>query len=530
MKGIEKKLICASVLVVLMVLPFANNVLAGSVGSGVTGAGTVERPLWSSEPPAPGDARSNLLSRGLDKINLPGPALRITGTPASPDPASETPAEDLTLAPGTLVVKKNSSLASIVPAGYASHVLEPSVANDGKYVFYTANWFAARSTNLGTSWVFTDPFAGFAAPNAFCCDQETIHDPGRRMIIWLRQGSKVAASGENQIKVGVSKDGGATFCTYTWSPTTFNAAWTGQWFDYPHLAVSDNYLWFATNMFSSADAWTRTVMLKLNMDNLAACAGVGYGWYQSQASDGAAARFNFTPVQGATTTMYFGTHNDTSSFRIYKWPESASSPSFVDRSIPAWTSTFKGSATCTTTDGFNPCARTDHRVLSGFRAEWDTLPGEKVLGFSWNVKQDATHAKPYTNVVIFKERDRSYVSNPALWSSDTAYIYANFSPNARGHLGYTATKVSTYPSHIIGIDDDYNVAPAPWSITTVGTGVKGPSDNKWGDYSRTRPLSPAALHWAATGYFLDAASVSQPKFVIFGRERDNNAYSRWSLY
>ncbi|MEM1178650.1 MAG: hypothetical protein AAGM22_09925, partial [Acidobacteriota bacterium] len=61
-------------------------------------------------------------------------------------------------------------------AGGASSVVnEPSVAAVGDYVFYTANWYAAASTDGGENWTFVNPNSGpFPAPDGeiFCCDQQ----------------------------------------------------------------------------------------------------------------------------------------------------------------------------------------------------------------------------------------------------------------------------------------------------------------------------------------------------------------------
>jgi hypothetical protein len=53
---------------------------------------------------------------------------------------------------------------------------EPSVANSGKYVFYTGNKYAARSTDGGATWRYLDPKSDF---DKFCCDQDVIYDKSR---------------------------------------------------------------------------------------------------------------------------------------------------------------------------------------------------------------------------------------------------------------------------------------------------------------------------------------------------------------
>jgi hypothetical protein len=482
-------------------------------------------PQWQTEPPVLSTDLERAMEEAMARINLPGPELPQTGVPNPPLPGSETriAKANQPLVPGSLLIKRNSSLSGIVPTGYASHVLEPAVANDGKNVFYTANWFAARSINNGSTWTYVNPYADFAS---FCCDQDVVYDPARSLFIWYRQGTK-DSNGVNQIKISVSTNGAVNWATYTFTPTNVNSAWTGQWFDYPRIALSNDFLYVATNIFNASDSWTRTVMLRMPLDEMSKGTGFSYNYYS--VTD----RFTFTPVQGATTTMYWATHNSTSSMRIYRWDESSAGVSYNDVTVPAWTSTSRGSAVCTTKDGYNPCARFDHRILSGWLVNWDGYPGEKMIGFFWNVKQDANFAKPYTNAALFRERDRSYVGRPFIWSSSAAYIYADGAPNSRGNLGISLTGVydvggsGVFPHHLIGIDDDFNGAPPGWAVSRTTTGAAGPSDNKWGDYHRARSWGPAGLHWTATGWVLDSTGKSIPRFVIFGRERENNAYTRW---
>ena len=65
----------------------------------------------------------------------------------------------------------------------SSAINEPSVAQNGKYVFETFNWGAARSVNGGATWAYISPYAGMGD---FCCDQDVIYDKGRDKMFWLR--------------------------------------------------------------------------------------------------------------------------------------------------------------------------------------------------------------------------------------------------------------------------------------------------------------------------------------------------------
>src|ERR1019366_3979676 len=123
-------------------------------------------------------------------------------------------------------------------------IAEDFLAQTGNIVFVTGNWFAALSTNDGGIWTYINPYADYPS---FCCDQQVIADRGRDIILWFRQGTYNPITKQGDFKLSVIRTGriGATFCTYTVSPKDVNGALTDDWFDYPRLAFTDNYLYIS---------------------------------------------------------------------------------------------------------------------------------------------------------------------------------------------------------------------------------------------------------------------------------------------
>lgn len=107
--------------------------------------------------------------------------------------------------PGTFTLVKNSALGAAAPS--KSTVNEPSVAANGNFVFYTGNWYAARSTDGGSSFSYVNPYTDM--PN-FCCDQDVIYDPIHGIFIWYRQ-DRSDANGVNYFRLGISNDNAATW-------------------------------------------------------------------------------------------------------------------------------------------------------------------------------------------------------------------------------------------------------------------------------------------------------------------------------
>lgn len=506
---------------------------------------------WSSEMPQLTEAQLAQITAGQEKMNLPGPervgaeAEAALAEPAAPEAASMA-IKDAPGAPGSLKTFRATYPGGVIPDGYKSTVMESSVASEGRYIFYTGNWFAARSTTGGGSWLYVNPFSDFAS---FCCDQVTINDRARNLILWYRQGiagtNPSTGNYENYFRLGVSNNGGAGFCFYNFYPTGTNGAWTNQWWDYPHIQLGADYLYLATNMFNSGGSWTQTVMLKLPLDALRTCSGFGYSYFATNAW------FTFVPVQGANHLMYFASNYPTVSpynrLGIWKWDESAGL-TFYDRTIAAWAYTNRNQAVCGSSVG-NWLARTDDRLLSGARYEIENsnlkYPGRKVLGWFWNVKGVAgsSFPMPYIDAAAFFEdtmtqvpgfQGRPYVYNTANY----CFAYPAVASNARGDLSMVFNiGVTPYwrPGLAYSIADDYSSAPPGWSFAIVRNSLARPADNKWGDYNTNRMHSPAMDAWVGAGHYIvntvncysQTAGCSQPFYFVFGRERDYPEYVRY---
>lgn len=436
--------------------------------------------------------------------------------------SDETSPEDETMADSTRTIFRN---ADVFPVGSSRSVInEPAHAQIGKNVFFTGNWYAAKSVNGGATYSYLSPYTGFPA---FCCDQDVVHDVSRNLMLWYRQGS-ADGLGRNQIQLSGSTNGGVSFFTYTWSPTTFDASLTNRWFDYPHLAVSNDFLYISTNVFNSADVMTNRMVIRLALEQLQT--GVGVPYYRWTLGVGA----TITPVQGATETMYFGSSENsvgTNGFRVYTWPESTTTLSNVLKSVPAWTSTARGSAHCPVPNGRNPCGRTDQRVTAGWVAKG-------VIGFFWNVKEGGGFPYPYVNAATFRESDKAYLARPYLWFSTNAWIYGAAAPNIRGDLGIAALAAGGsvgYPRFFIGIDDDFNGVPPGWEVAAIVSstswGLTNSGGEGAGDYLRVRRFSPVGTIFTASGYYGVAGSpvTYRGRFVAFGRGREQRAWTRWAL-
>lgn len=415
------------------------------------------------------------------------------------------------------VLFRNIRLSDAATGGQTSTVGEPSLFNNGKQLFMTGNWYATRSLDNGNSWDFVSPY-NFLPPvnGGFCCDQTAIYDPAHDLGIWLLQ--YIEQAGTNTLRVAVKR--GATLGNNVWAwwdfrPEQLNPSWAGEWFDYNHAALSNNYLYVATNAFRASNgSWTRSVVLRLPLETLANGGNLSYRHFFSTTN------FSLRCTQGAAGTMYFASHNNNSQIRLFSWPESGNSIGQVDINVALWSA---GTYSAPGPDGRNWLGRCDSRITAGWVANG-------VIGFLWTVnRQGAARPFPHVRVVRINEASKTLINQPDIWNAQFAYAYPDVSPNDRGDIGVTLFRGggSLHPGHVVGIWDDYFNG---WSLQATLNGTNGPADGKWGDYLSCRRHSPDGLTWVASGYTLQGGSSRnevEPLLVHFGRRREQGAVARW---
>jgi hypothetical protein len=422
------------------------------------------------------------------------------------------------IAAGDVHVYTNSYVGS-----HGSVIAEPSAANKGRLIFYTANWFTARSLDGGKAWTFNDPFAdmgkyiiGGEEYPQFCGDQDVIYDPIHQIFIWYRQACE-DSNKENYFRLSISRDT-INWWRYDYRPTYFNSAWKNQQFDYPQLALTNNYLYITTNMVG-VDGSSKAILSQWSLANLAKATPISpkFGY-----QDAGRALRTVTPAQGASDIMFFGTHLTNERMRIYKWVEASDRLEYFDQNIDPWLPTGQ-SMLCKSPDGYNWCARADNRISSGW------VRGETV-GFIWNVAQGRGFIYPYINAATFSIRDMSYTGRPYVWHSDYAWMYGFTSSNKRGlALVAFVGGGALHPIVNFAIADNYVQSPPGWVMYWIASSTNAPARQAWGDFIRVRPYGGESPLWIGTGYILHGGSGKKipevsdfiyPRYFVFGREVD----------
>lgn len=406
---------------------------------------------------------------------------------------------------GTVSILTNHALTNTETNNGTSTVSEPSVAVRGSEILFTGNWFAAFSGDGGTTFSYVNPATSFPAITGqpFCCDQVAIYDPSHDLMIWFLQYVKDANG--NTVRVAVAK--GNDIPTQQWRFYSFTpqnvGGWNNEWFDYPELAVSAEFLYITINTFTTqTNSFTRAVILRLPLNELAAYQGFNYRYFDTDQN------FSLRPTHGAIGTMYFGSHVTTNTIRVFTWLESSTSISSDDVAVDVWSS---GARVAPGPDGRDWLGRVDSRITAAWASGND-------IGFGWTAAQDNDFPFPQVRVAILNKNTKVIRAQPHLSNPQFAFAYPAVAPNASGVLGISVSYgggSQLYPSHAVGVFDN---STSTWALIKTANGTHGPSSNLWGDYLALRPHGTDPESWVATGFTLQGGSSRAnivPRYIHF---------------
>ncbi len=409
--------------------------------------------------------------------------------------------------------------ASEVATSQRSSTNEPSVANIGNTVFYTGNWYAARSTDGGQTFSYVNPYTNFpSVNNGFCCDQVVDYVPNQDMVIWGLQYNRDANTGTLRIAraVGASDVANNVWTYYDFTPQDFGFA-NGNWMDFPNITLGATNVYFTSNVFSTTCPggncpFTGSVVWRIPRTQLAAGGGITFD-YLTQTNVG-----SLRATEGAGTTMYWGSWLNTSTLRIFHWDDGSGTIFWDDVSPNAFTFMTRGSGVAGTTDGTNWAAFGDSRILGAWVANG-------IIGFMWGARQDGTFPYPYTIIARFNQTTRALVTQNQVWNAGYAWLFPTASVNSAQNLAglLVAGGGTLFPLTNIWIVDDVQSSFQPISLYYAIGSNAGPSSNRWGDFHTVRPHKNQPNSWVASTYGLiggGANSNTVPTYLWFGRERD----------
>jgi hypothetical protein len=437
-------------------------------------------------------------------------------TEAAPSPESQT---TLPLAPNDLSIFSQHDITSAeVSTSQRSTIMEPTAINIGNTVFYTANWFAAKSADGGATFTYVNPYTFFPSVNGgFCCDQVTAYAPNQDMAIWGLQYVNDANTNTLRIARAIGSAGvnSNNWLYYDFTPQNVGFP-NGVWFDYPSMTVAGASLYVSSNAFLvSNNTFTGNVVMRISLAELAAGSALNFSYFRSNIGT---ERF----TEGAGSTIYWAGFSTTTQMRIHRWTEGSNTIFWDNVNLSAF-NYLNRNGSASSPDGTNWAARADSRPTAAYVANG-------VIGVMWTARQGTGRPKPYTVHARFSESTRALISQADIWNANYAWMYPAVSPNPAGNLGGTlqiggdTTGTFAYPGTQLWITDDVTGASTTvGAVSYVSAGNDGPNNNGWGDYFSVRRHKTHPNTWVATSHTLQGGGNGSnvvPKYFWFGRVRD----------
>jgi len=412
---------------------------------------------------------------------------------------------------------------AVAPTGAAisASTGEPNVAVHGDGVLYTANFFAARSSDSGMSWARYDPYTMFpASDGGFCCDQRTLLVRNPDMVIWLLEYGYSQTTQQGRLRIAFTRTQADlkndSFFYFDLTPSTFGLP-AGRFLDYSDIAYSNGHLYGSAIIASPPATAQGLVLWRARLFDIWDLGGVGLGFYTSTTLGGFG---SYRFAQNSSDPMYWAAHTSTTNLRVFSWSDAAGAASQFDRTVAAWSGTPTAAAGPDGRDwtGF---AYTMNTVLSGY-----VRPGAGEVGFLWT-SGAVPPGRPqnFVRVARLRTSDLALVGQDDIWHGSISWHYPTCAVNAAGEVGGTIAfggggASGFYPSTAVFMVDQCSPNWAPLTNAAFATGARGPSGNRWGDYLGAGRHAVVTTTFVGAGFALDSTGACQPRFVWFGRERD----------
>ncbi|MBL8899891.1 MAG: hypothetical protein JNM84_19825 [Planctomycetes bacterium] len=420
---------------------------------------------------------------------------------------------------GSLLVQDN---AAVLPAG--ANLLErtsPSAALYRDTAFYTGRRFAALSTSSGQSWTHVDPVQALpyadGGPSGI---QQALHiegDDQTGAMVWMVHYAYSSLTQGNRVRLAVAR--GRTnlralqFYYYDLTPGLFGLS-SPSWLDAPQVERSSSWLYVSMNSYDDLGVFQGTVVARLRLADVLSTSAAIYqyattSWRQPG---------NLRLCNGATTTMYYGTHTSSlfgaPMIRIFAWDDAQTStaPTVTDQPISAW---YTGTSTAPGPDGRDWLGADDHRILGSYFASG-------ALSFMWGSSAGGPFPMPFVRIVgFYPGAGYALAGEASVWNPTIAFAYPSVAVNARGDVGGTMALGGGgyHPSSIAWLVDAQS-GWAPLTNTLLALGARGPATNAWGEVTSAARHPLHANSYIGTGYVLDAAGNSVPRYAWFGRQND----------
>jgi hypothetical protein len=514
--------------------PCAPGEEAGGTAVAVTGSAPPQRVFGAPYPPVdrsgpPDDEANEFPARKVPSgpfrgFVIPGQAIKPLdinsggGSGDNPDP---------------VVFGKYTNYGNVA-APLSAVAADVSGAESGSVVLASGNWYAAYSTDGGSTFTTVDPTTVFdnTADGGFCCDQIVQYVPSIDRFIWLMQ-FKSGANGKNRLRIASASPEtvSSSKCTsWTYWDLTSDAlgvvttaadaalAKPIHWMDYPNMSVGNKFLYLSVDNVGNGGASPPTggrIVVRVSLSDIAAGGTINFS-YTDWSKAGIAYGGHVT--QNTGDEAYWAGNRNNSTLQVFNWNENSGSYSWRDVGVNNWPN---GTITSTAKDG-NDWLAFDNG-FPAFGVIGATRRGNEVW-FAWTASSGTGATGgfnfPNANIQVVKldpTNNYNRIDQFAIWNNDYAFAYPALATNDQNEVGIAlGWGGKTFNANsAVGILGDFVV----WYPE-----LSNASTTRWGDYVTARQASPQTSLFAGFGFAIlqntpPATGVKfDPFYILFGRD------------
>lgn len=473
-------------------------------------------PDAAGETAAPATALSEAARASLEARYL---ANREAVTARMPGPGSP-PANDLQrrkpvqIAAESELTSVRKNFRNTIAQSFSSTLGETAAANDSREVLYAGNTYLSRSTNSGQTWARLLYPAGPAEAPTACCDGDIVHhaptDTTFNIMLYVN-----SALTNGNVRIFVRRgSNNPVDCSYTIDV----GGSTNVLPDYPHLAVSNNFLYLSTNNIQNGSSWIGSQMRRYNISQMANCQTTNVNTFTYTGSVGQRV---FTPVEGATTVMLFGTLDTPTRFRIFRWPESTTTVTQTTRTVNA--SAFNNPDCRGGTGNFDFIERSTSTSIAGFRMR-GAIAGNNVQ-WLWHSSAIGSQTQAHLRGLVVNTGTLATVAQPVVFNNSFCIGYPALGGNADGEFALSVAAGGrnggggTAAQGYVSVDDSSTTGIFFGVLSLTAQGTHNRSDGRFGDYFTVRNSDRCAKTWVGTNYSLlngnTSASHVNARYIEF---------------
>ncbi len=342
-----------------------------------------------------------------------------------------------------------------------------------------------------------------------------LYAPSIDRILWLMQYGQKNSSGESLYRLAAAspadlKSSNATAWTY-WDFTSTQIGKPNEFLDYPDMSLGDNSLYFSFDEVNSGGR----VIVRIPLSEIQTSSTIH--WRYTANTDSPMA-YGGHLTQDPRDEIFWAGANNTSSMRVFNWPENSNDYSWRDVNIGSWQNHALSSSTPDSQDWLTKLQNFPGNAITGsarIGRKGDRRSDQ--IWFAWTASSGGNFRQAQVQwIALDPANNFSLVRQQQIWNSAYAFAYPALAANSDGEIGLSLEYggPNDYENHVAGFWGDFIL----YRTTSSDVGV-----TRYGDYVSIRADSDRPRRFQAYGYGLHTSpppgggAQNDTHFIVFGR-------------